>query len=103
MGADGHPLGVVSCTSIGSRGSRFGSPVGEFSIWNPVGKYGSAVSDYSAYDRVGDRPPALYDADGNLVAYVSVNRIKFPRVSPKLLEAFLMIHCDNDDGYRDYD
>jgi hypothetical protein len=65
--------------------TRHGSPIGKHSIWNVICKYGSVISDFSAYDRIAQQPPVLVDATGAVVAYVSVNGAKFPRVSPKRL------------------
>lgn len=101
MGADGQSLGVVSCLSIGSKVTPYGSPIGQFSIWNVFGKYGSVVSDYSAYSVIASRPPALFDSSGNLVAYVTKNAVKIPRVAPKLVEAHLMDRCGQDEYRND--
>jgi hypothetical protein len=101
MGADGVPLGVVSCQSIGNNATQYGSVVGRYSIWNVVGKYGSAVSSFSAYSAVASQPPALFDRGGNLVGYVSKNLVKFPRVEPKILEAHLIEECGQGEYRQD--
>ena len=101
MGADGVPLGSVTCGLIGNPVSPYGSRISDRSIWNPIGKYGSEISDTSAYSRIASKPPALFNANGDLVAYVTLSLIMIPRVSPKRVEAYLIEHCDRDDGYRD--
>jgi len=90
---DGTFLGVISTSEVDSKSilnsvGKHGSDVARESIFNQVGRYGGEVALMSPFNEVCIRPPKLYKAD-KFVAYLTVNKVKTPRIDPHALVGWL--------------
>jgi hypothetical protein len=70
---------------FGSHGSKFSST----SIFNQFGNYGGEIALYSPFNSLAVNPPKIFTQDGAFVAYLTVNKLKSPRIDPHVLVAFL--------------
>jgi hypothetical protein len=90
---DGQFLGKITTNSIDSQSiindiGRFGSEISSTSIRNTIGRYGSTISSLSPFNDITSTPPSIYK-NGRLVAYLTTNRIKTPRIDPRALIGWL--------------
>ena len=68
---------------------RFGSTFSNTSIFNDFGRYGGELGLYSPFNSVSATPPKIFTRDGNFVAYLTVNKLKSPRIDPHVLIVLL--------------
>ncbi len=90
---DGQFLGVISTSpltrnSIMNELGPYGSELSSKSIFNELGKYGSKISALSPFNELASKPPRIFKGE-KFIAYLSVNRLKSPRVDTRLLIAWL--------------
>jgi hypothetical protein len=90
---DGTFLGVISTSTVEAKSilnsvGRHGNEVARESIFNQVGRYGSEVGLMSPFNEVCTRPPKVYKGD-KFVGYLTVNKLKSPRIDPHALVGWL--------------
>lgn len=90
---DGTFLGLISTSTVDSKSilnsvGKHGSEVARESIFNQVGRYGGAVALMSPFNEVCIRPPKIFKGD-KFIAYLTVNKVKSPRIDPHALVGWL--------------
>lgn len=92
VASDGQFLGIITKTpsadSIGNTIGRFGSTISPTSVFNTIGEYGSSISPQSAFNTIAANPPQIL-CGSRLAGYLTVNTIKFPRLDPRALSAWI--------------
>lgn len=63
-----------SSNSIFNEYGTYGSEYSSTSIWNKYSTWGSEYSSTSATNSYCQNPPAIVDANGNIVGYLTANR-----------------------------
>ena len=90
---DGTFLGKIGgkyqSDSIANEYGSHGSAYASDSIWNKYGTYGSKYSTQSPFNKYSSSPPQIFDVRGRFVAYLTVNKLKSPRVNPYTLRGAL--------------
>ncbi len=75
--------------SILNEFGRYGGKFSSTSIFNEFGRYGGEIALYSPFNSIAINPPKILTRDGDFVAYLTVNKLKSPRIDPHVLVAFL--------------
>ena len=75
--------------SILNEFGRYGGRFSSTSIFNDFGTYGGEIALYSPFNSIAVNPPKIFTRDGDFVAYLTVNKLKAPRIDPHVLVAFL--------------
>ena len=93
VAADGEPLGKITTNCLAADAlcnsfSRYGNEFNSKSIFNEFGRYGSEFSDMSPFNEFASRPPEIVKG-GRVIAYLTKNQGKSPRVDPDWLVAML--------------
>lgn len=87
---DGTFLGDLSQSlsrkSIANDIGPHGSNISPKSMFNDIGVYGNSISPRSARCELSQDPPRLF-FKGRFVCYVTVNKMKSPRIHPDVLRA----------------
>ena len=86
--ADGTFLGTLRSKydpeSITNDYGQYGSEYAQTSMFNEYGPFGSAYSPTGAFNAYASEPPRIV-LHGKVVAYVTANEFKTPRVDPQVL------------------
>ena len=86
--ADGTFLGKLASKynqeSISNDYGQYGSKYAQTSMFNEYSPFGSAYSQTGAFNKYAQEPPRIV-LDGKLLAYVTVNEFKTPRIDPQVL------------------
>ena len=90
---DGQFLGKITINSIGHNSvlnsiGPYGSQISGTSIFNSIGRYGGEISRLSPFNSITSTPPKIYKED-RFIGYLTVNRIKTPRIDPHALIGWL--------------
>ena len=67
---------------------RHGSNVARASIFNDVGRYGGEIGAMSPWNPIGSKPPKVF-LGTRFVGYLTVNKLKSPRIDPHALVGYL--------------
>ncbi|MBN1846760.1 MAG: hypothetical protein JW810_13835 [Sedimentisphaerales bacterium] len=84
---DGHFLGNLipdefDPNSLFNEFGVYRSETDDRSLFNEFGPYGDDFSDLSACNAWADKPPKIYDTEGNFIAHLSANRDIPNRIDP---------------------
>jgi len=77
----------VNSNSIFNKIGTYGSDISTNSIWNDIGTFGSEISSYSPFNDITSTPPMIIK-NGNIIGYLTVNKIISGGISPYILKAF---------------
>lgn len=92
VAADGKFLGRISRNDLSSDSifndlGPYGSKLSQTSIWNELGQYGGELSQHSPFNPLSTKPPRIISDQTGFVAFLSVNRLNRPAISPYRLVA----------------